>query len=100
MTVPEYYFGEAKGDPDTLDDDMNKSKSKAGQSLKSANEDHENEEDDSSDSDDETEQWTVQSMQGMSMTNNMIAQCQKNHKEFCFVVKPAPGSRKVNIVGF
>ena len=34
------------------------------------------------------------------MTTNMITQCQRNHKEFCFVVKPAPGSRKVNIVGF
>ena len=36
----------------------------------------------------------------MSMTINVIAQCQRNHQEFCFVVKPAPGSRKVNILGF
>ena len=33
------------------------------------------------------------------MTNNMIAQCQRNHTEFCFVVKPAPGSRKITFVG-
>lgn len=30
----------------------------------------------------------------------MITQCQRDHEEFCFVVKPAPGSRRVNIVGF
>ena len=36
----------------------------------------------------------------MSMTTNIIAQCQRYHKEFCFLVKPAPGSRQVNIVGF
>ena len=34
------------------------------------------------------------------MTTNLIAQCQRDHKEFCFVVKPAPGSRKLNVVGF
>ena len=36
----------------------------------------------------------------MSMTANMIALAQRNHREFCFVVKPAPGSRRVNIVGY
>ena len=36
----------------------------------------------------------------MDMTTNMISQCQRNHTEYCFMVKPAPGSRKVNIVGF
>lgn len=44
--------------------------------------------------------WNVQSVQGMSMTTNLIAQCKNSNKEFCFVVKPAPGSRKLNIVGF
>ncbi len=34
------------------------------------------------------------------MTANMIAQAQRGHREFCFVVKPAPGSRKINIVGY
>ena len=34
------------------------------------------------------------------MTTNIIAQCHRSHKKFCFVVKPSPGSRKVNIVGF
>ena len=61
--------------------------------------------DDDDDEDDESREhkksnWITQSVQGMSMTSNMITQCQKNHKEFCFVVKPAPGSRRINIVGF
>ena len=34
------------------------------------------------------------------MTTNIIALAQQNHKEFCFVVKPAPGSRRINIVGY
>ena len=45
-------------------------------------------------------EWYIQNVQGMSMTTNLIAQCQRDHKEFCFVVKPAPGSRKLNIVGY
>ena len=36
----------------------------------------------------------------MPLTTNMIAVGQKEHKEFCFVVKPSPGSRKSDIVGF
>jgi hypothetical protein len=44
--------------------------------------------------------WTISSVQSMSMTTNMIAQCQRNHTEFCFLVKPATGSRKISIVGF
>ena len=36
----------------------------------------------------------------MSMTANFIALAQRNHKEFCFVINPAPGSRRVNIVGY
>lgn len=34
------------------------------------------------------------------MTTNMIVVAERNQKEFCFCVKPAPGSRKINIVGF
>ena len=30
----------------------------------------------------------------------MIATCHREHKTFCFVVKPSPGSRKSDIVGF
>ena len=30
----------------------------------------------------------------------MILVCQRNQKEFCFVMKPNPGSRKVSIVGY
>ena len=30
----------------------------------------------------------------------MIATCHKEHKTFCFLVKPSPGSRKSDIVGF
>lgn len=65
--------------------------------------DEEDDEDDDSEEDaDEADesQWTIQSVQNMSMTTNMISTCQRNHKEFCFVVKPAPGSRKVSIVGY
>ena len=36
----------------------------------------------------------------MPLTTNLIAVGQKNHKEFCFVVKPSPGSRKSDIMGF
>ena len=36
----------------------------------------------------------------MSMTTNMVFVGQRNQKEFCFCVKPAPGSRKISIVGF
>ena len=30
----------------------------------------------------------------------MIAVGQKDHKEFCFAVRPSPGSRKTDIMGF
>ena len=36
----------------------------------------------------------------MPLTMNMITVAQRNNREFCFVTKPAPGSRKVSIVGF
>ena len=36
----------------------------------------------------------------MSMTTNMIIVGQRKQREFCFVLKPAPGSRKMSIVGF
>ena len=34
------------------------------------------------------------------MTTNMIVVGQRQSKEFCFVLKPAPGTRKISIVGF
>ena len=48
----------------------------------------------------DTGEWEVKSVQGMSLTTNMISLCERNHNEYCFVVKPNPGSRKLNIVGF
>ena len=67
-------------------------------------EDDDNDDDDEDDDDgpeeEEEQDWTVQNVQAMSATTNMIAQCQRNHKEFCFLMKPATGSRKINIVGF
>ena len=54
---------------------------------------------DQEDEDDKNE-WKVSSVQGMSLTINMITLAQRNHRNFCFVIKPAPGSRKISIVGF
>ena len=44
--------------------------------------------------------WSISSVEGMSMTTNMLVVGQKNQQEFCFVLKQAPGTRKVSIVGF
>ena len=44
--------------------------------------------------------WVIASVQSMPLTTNLIAVGQKEHKDFCFVVKPSPGSRKSDIVGF
>ena len=46
----------------------------------------------------EKEQWMIESVQTMVNTNNIIATAQRNNTEFCFIVKPAPGSRRINIV--
>ena len=52
-------------------------------------------------SDDEDEDgWSISSVEGMSMTTNMLVVGQRNQREFCFVLKQAPGTRKVSIVGF
>lgn len=58
--------------------------------------------DDDSEEEDENideNDWHVQSQQNMNSTLNMISICQKEQKEFCFVVEPAPSSRKLTIVG-
>ena len=34
------------------------------------------------------------------MTANMLLVAQKNQREFCFVLKPAPGTRRISIVGY
>ena len=46
------------------------------------------------------DEWHTQSVEGMNLSSNMISQCQRNHSEFCFVVKPAPGSRQITTVGY
>jgi len=50
--------------------------------------------------DPERNDWIIQSVQAMSATSNMIALAMRGHQDFCFIVKPAPGSRKVSIVGY
>ena len=90
--VPKYFFGEEKPNLNPINDDEEEEELEMPMSddEKTVIEEDEVEQND----------WNIQSVQGMSMTTNQIAQCQRNHKEFCFVVKPAPGSRKLNIVGF
>ena len=34
------------------------------------------------------------------MTANVVITAQREHTQFCFIVKPAPGSRRVNILGY
>ena len=63
--------------------------------------DSNSDEESSDDSEEEDhDAWEVSTQQGMSMTTNMILVAQRNQREFCFVIKPAPGSRKISIVGF
>ena len=37
---------------------------------------------------------------GMPMTTNMIAVGYNNNREFSFVVKPSPGTKRTELVGF
>ena len=66
MTIPKYYYGS-----DEIDEEYKK------KAIKEQDE----------------KLWKVQSVHSMPLTNNLIAVSQKNHREFCFVAKPAPGSR-------
>ena len=63
-------------------------------------EEEKKEDDEDAESEDDTDEWNIQSVQSISLTTSMIATCHKSHKTFCFVVKPSPGSRKSDIVGF
>ena len=89
ITVPKYPYGEVKRYSRILDEDEEEDELK----------EDDNDEDDSKKSRSSSE-WRVDSLQAMSMTANMIALGTKGHREFCFIVKPAPGSRRVNIVGY
>ena len=44
-------------------------------------------------------QWKVQILKNESSTLNMVAQCVKLNKGFCFVVRPNISSRRLCLVG-
>ena len=85
QSIPENQFGEIKQsvDPDKEEEELDQSEDEDVEEVVK-----------------EEEPWMIQEMQAMSMTSNIIAIAQKNHSEFCFIVKPAPGSRRINIVGY
>ena len=89
ITVPKYTYGEKKEHSRINDED---------EELEEHYEE-DNDEDEDKNSIDQSS-WRIESLQAMSMTGNMIALATKGHHEFCFIVKPAPGSRRVNIVGY
>ena len=90
ITVPKLVYGEEKRGNNLLGDEIDED-----EDLEEENDDDEEEMNAEAEN-----EWQIQSVQAMSMTSNMIALAQKGHQEFCFVVKPAPGSRRVNIVGY
>lgn len=101
INVPHYFFGQDKGNNTASNEDGAGASQIELQSMGKKDEEDDEDDDSEEDADEADEsQWTIQSVQNMSMTTNMISTCQRNHKEFCFVVKPAPGSRKVSIVGY
>ena len=88
ITVPSLTYGEAKSsNPDAEDEE--------DEEQKKTDEDDDDDEGNTAETD-----WQIQSVQAMSMTVNMIAVAMRGHRDFCFLVKPAPGSRRVNIVGY
>ena len=48
----------------------------------------------------EASAWKISNIHGMPTTTSLIANCYNADKEYCFLVKPAPGSRKINIMSF
>ena len=44
--------------------------------------------------------WHINQVQTMPNTANMMFLAHKNHEEFYFVSKPAPGKRRINIVSY
>ena len=90
LQVPSLFFGEEKRAAHALD----------GEDADREGGDDDDDEDGGGEGVEAEPGWLIQSVQGMPLTTNVIAQCQRSHKEFCFVVKPAPGSRKISIVGY
>ena len=85
LAIPKLYYGEDKFMENQFDDDE---------------EEEDQPDDEDAESENDTDEWNIQSVQSISLTTSMIATCHKQHKTFCFVVKPSPGSRKSDIVGF
>ena len=47
---------------------------------------------------DDIKNWNVLSTQIMTKMSGMLAIAEKGCKEFCFIIKPSPGSRKQDII--
>ena len=95
MEIPENYFGET-GEEEKGDDAAANAENQSAKSDKNS--------DDSEESDEEVVDslgtWIVQGANIMPLTTGMIAVGRRGHKEFCFVVKPSPGSRRTDLVSF
>ena len=50
--------------------------------------------------DEETKDWKVLSTCNVHQTSSIVTIAQNNSKEFCFVMKPAPGTRRTDIMAF
>lgn len=86
VSIPKNYFGkESAKQVDWQDDDQS---------------DKDSSDDVSSDEGEAEDKWEISSVQSMSMTTNMVIVGQKEQREFCFVLKPAPGTRKISVVGY
>ena len=80
------------------DEDWSKQKALMASMKQSINQESDNEDDD--DEEVQNMQWQILGIQSMSMTANCISLAQRNNSDFCFIVGPAPGSRRINIVGY
>ena len=86
VDIPKAYFGRESSKIISSEDDEDGSSSSSDDPFPEDDED--------------AKGWSISSVEGMSMTTNMLVVGQKNQQEFCFVLKQAPGTRKVSIVGF
>ena len=90
LTPPSQYFGlRSKGNIEL---------SNVRQSFKSV--DLTEEVDDDDDECETAEKWHVQSVQSIPTTTSMIAIGFTPDLEFSFVIKPSPGSKQTELVGF
>ena len=50
------------------------------------------------DNDDLLTDWTVLSSLNIPKTSSLVAVAERGYKEFCFIMKPSPGTRKIDII--